>query len=266
MISAGQLRQLQHDLQRHLLGEHSEIAAAIVDSPPLPTIERLDIYRNGYRVRLIDALDEIYPVLHSLLGDEVFYALGAEYVTAHPSTYRSIRWYGRELADFLRKHEPYSEQPILAEVALLEWTLAEVFDATDATPIQRAVFSSIDAAQWQNLKFEFHPSLRRLQFSWNTTAVWQAMSRDETPPDPVLTSDPVSWLLWRQNLQNYFRSLPIDEVAALDASLHGNNFGEICTTLIEWLPADQVPLRAAGLLATWADNGLIIGISHPSLQ
>src|SRR3979411_243822 len=94
---ATRLRQLQRDLQSHLLGEASPIARAIVDAPPLAVAERLGIYRNAYRVRLIEALDDPYPVLHAVLGDEVFVALGEAFVSTHPSVHRSIRWYGGEV-------------------------------------------------------------------------------------------------------------------------------------------------------------------------
>jgi hypothetical protein len=256
-----QLRQLQRELQCHLLGADSAIVDAIVDAPPLPATERLDIYRNAYRVRLIDALDDTYSVLHALLGDEVFVALGEEFIAARPSVHRSIRWYGRELPEFLSQRSPYAEQPLLAELALLEWTLAEVFDAADAEPKPRAAFSAIDAAAWSDLQFEFHPSLRRLHLQWNTTAVWQAMSRQEAPPDPMCAEHPVPWLLWRQNLQNYFRSMNIDEAVALDSALRGDSFGDICESLAEWLPDDEIPLRAASLLGTWADSGIIVAIN-----
>src|ERR1700676_4952637 len=109
--SAPRLRRLQRDLQSHLLGEPSSIADAIVDAPPLPTPARLGIYRNAYRARLIEALDDTYPVLHALLGDEVFVALGEAFVSTHPSVHRSIRWYGGEVAEFLRQCPPYAAQP-----------------------------------------------------------------------------------------------------------------------------------------------------------
>jgi len=175
--------------------------------------------------------------------------------------HRSLRWYGAELSEFLGQCPPYAEQPILAELALLEWTLAEVFDAADADPTPRAALSAVDAAAWSGLQFEFHPSLRRLHLQWNTVAAWQAMSREETPPDPVCAEHPVPWLLWRQNLQNYFRSMAADEAAALDSALRGATFGEICEALAEWLPDDEIPLRAATLLGTWADSGIIVGIN-----
>ena len=259
-MHANQLRELQHDMQRHLLGEESRVTSAIVDAPPLRAADRLAIYANAYQARLIDALDDTYSILHGLLGDEIFFALGEAFIAAYPSVHRSIRWYGRELADFLATNPPYNEQPIVAEVALLEWTLAEVFDAKDAEPLPRTALSSVDPTAWSGLKFEFHPSLRRLEFDWNTTAVWQAMSREETPPKPARGPQRLPWLLWRQNLQNYFRSLTPAEAAALDAALRGCNFGEICEALSTRMPYDEIPPAAASFLGAWADGGMIVGM------
>jgi hypothetical protein len=256
------LRQLQRDLQSHLLREHSTIADAIVDAPPLPVAQRLEIYAHGYRVRLIEALEDTYPLLHRLLGDDDFRALGESFVTAHPSVHRSIRWYGRELADYLSQTPPHADQPILAELAQLEWSLAEVFDAPDAVPGSRATFAAIDPSAWSELRFEFHPSLRRLQFYWNAPAAWQALNRGETPPHPDRGEAAVPWLLWRQDLQNYFRSMTGDEALALDCALRGHSFGEICEALAERLPEQEIPLHAAALLGTWADSGIIVAVNQ----
>jgi hypothetical protein len=256
------LRRLQRDLQRHLLAEDSSIADAIVDSPPLPVAERLGIYAHGYRVRLIEALDDTYPLLHRLLGDDDFRALGESFVTAHPSVHRSIRWYGRELAEYLSRTAPHADQPILAELAQLEWTLAEVFDAPDAESQSRAAFASIHPSAWSQLRFEFHPSLRRLPLRWNTAAAWQTLNSGEIPPHPECGEVAVPWLLWRQELQNYFRSMAADEALALDCALRGCSFGEICEALAAWLPEEEIPLRAAGLLGIWADSGIIVAINE----
>jgi hypothetical protein len=255
------LRELQRDLQRQLLGEESGVIAEIVDAPPLPAADRLAIYRNAYQVRLIDALDDTYPILHALLGDEMYFALGEAFVAAQPSVHRSIRWYGRELPAFLAVTAPYDAQPILAEVALLEWTLAEVFDAKNAEALKREVLAAIDPFAWGAIRFEFHPSVRRLELFWNTAAVWQAMSQEETPPARTRAPAPVPWLLWRQDLQNYFRSLTAVESAALDAALSGRNFGEICECLSAWLADDEIPPAAASFVAAWADSGIIVALA-----
>lgn len=255
------LRKLQVDMQRHLLGEESAVTAAIVDAPPLAAADRLAIYRNAYQVRLVDALHETYPVLHGLLGDEAWVELGYAYVAAHPSLFRSIRWYGRELAEHLATFTPYSEAPILSEVALLEWTLAEVFDASDALSLPRSALSAVEPAAWASLRLEFHPSLRRLAFSWNTAAVWKAMNQDETPPRPESAPAPVPWLLWRQNLQNYFRSMTAVESAALDSALRGRNFAQLCEDISTLLAPEEVPATAASLLGAWADSGIVVKVS-----
>jgi hypothetical protein len=255
------LRELQRELQHELLGEQSVIAGAIVDAPPLPTDARLGIYRNAYRSRLIEALDDTYPVLHELLGDETFEGLGNLFIGAHPSRHRSIRWYGRELADFLAEAAPFDEQPILAEVARFEWTLSEVFDSADATPLDRAALMAIEPGAWATLSFRFHPSIRRLAFEWNTVAVWKAMSADIDPPAPRRSEGAVEWLLWRRNLENYFRSIDAAESTALEAALRGETFETICFELGTQLPEDEVPLRAAGLVGSWTDSGILVELA-----
>jgi hypothetical protein len=255
------LLELQRELQRDLLGEKSTIAGALVDAPPLPVQARLGIYRHAYRARLIEALDEEYPILHWLLGDETFESLGRLFVETHPSEHRSIRWYGRELADFVGATAPFADQPILAEIARFEWTLAEVFDAADAGVVDRAALRAIDPERWATLRFAFHPSLRRMVLAWNTVAVWQAGSAKQDSPLPERSSEPVQWLLWRQNFKNYFRSLDAIERAALDAAVAGGTFTELCESIAAQVPEADVPLRAATLVAQWVDGGLIASIS-----
>jgi hypothetical protein len=94
--------------------------------------------------------------------------------------------------------------------------------------------------------------------AWNTVVVWQALSGDEEPPQPELAPQPVQWLLWRQDFKNYFRSLDAIEDAALQAALEGNSFAEVCAAIALWLPEDQIPLRAAALIGSWADSGIIV--------
>jgi hypothetical protein len=255
------LVELQRNFQAHLLMGDDAILKSVVDAPPLAPAERVRVYRNAYRVRLLDALKDTYPVLFKILGDEMFENLGDAFIDAQPSVHRSIRWYGRELSDFLTQRPPYTEQPILAEIARFEWTLSEVFDAADAVPVGRDALQAVDPDSWDQLGFVFHPSLRLLDLSWNTVAVWQAMSRDEDPPQPEAAETPIPWLLWRRDLTNRFRSLDAAEKASLQAGLSGKRFGELCAVLRQWLPEEEIPLRAATLIGTWTDSGIITGMS-----
>jgi hypothetical protein len=254
------LAELQRELQRDLLGSPSAIGGAIVDAPPLPVEARLGIYRHAYRSRLAEALDDVYPVLHKILGDETFASMAELFIEAHPSIHRSIRWYGSEVPEFLAAQAPFAEQPVLAEIARFEWISSEVFDAPDAAPLDRRALGERDPESWPALKFHFHPSIRRLALSWNTVPIWQSMNKDEQPPMPDASAAPVPWVIWRHGFKNYFRSLDGAEMTALDVAIAERSFAEICEALAAHLDQDEIPLRAATLLGGWLDGGMIVGI------
>jgi hypothetical protein len=255
-----ELRRLQREMQRDLFGGASAIGSCIAETAPLATQARLDIYRHAYVARLLETLEDHYPVLHAILGDEDFEALGAAFIREFPSVHRSIRWYGRELADFLAARSPFDEQPIFAELARFEWTLAEAFDSADAEVIGRDALGAVRPAEWAGLTFSFHPSVRRLAFEWNTVAAWKAMTAGTDAPRPQRSPEAVEWLVWRSGLENYFRSLDPVEATALDAALRGACFAEICAGLTERLAEEEIPLRAASLIATWLEGGLLSGL------
>ena len=104
--------------------------------------------------------------------------------------------------------------------------------------------------------------MQRLTLEWNTVAVWKAISAEEAPPAPERSANAIEWLIWRRNLENYFRSLDSEEITALDAALEGCNFAQLCDALSQQLPAEEVPLRAASLIATWLDGGLLSGLAR----
>ena len=54
-----ELRELQRELQREILGGTSAIGAVIVEAPPLTVDARLGIYRHAYRaVAAAEAQDQ----------------------------------------------------------------------------------------------------------------------------------------------------------------------------------------------------------------
>ncbi len=67
-----------------------------------------------------------------------------------------------QLPSFLKEH--YNQYPYLAELALFEWTLALVFDASDSALLQLADMQTIPPEAWIDLKLVIHPSLHRWIF------------------------------------------------------------------------------------------------------
>lgn len=255
------LRQLQQDFQQYLLrGDAGPVSAQVIGSERVPITTRLGIYGGAYVGRLVEALVSNYPALHSLMGEADFHALGEAYVRAHDSQSFSIRYYGDALADFLSQVPQYAEVPVLGELARWEWAMSCAFDAADAPALDAAVLQAIDADDWARLRFAWHPSVSRLDLNWNVPQLWRALSDEEEPPQLSYTEDGAPWVLWRQQLTTYFRSLAQPEGAALDAARNGATFGALCELVCVHAGAEAAPARAATLLRGWVEGGLISGV------
>ncbi|HTD11231.1 MAG TPA: DNA-binding domain-containing protein [Steroidobacteraceae bacterium] len=254
-----QLAGVQEDFQDYLLRGSAAVERHVVGSARVPVATRLGVYSGAYRARLAEALQANFPALAKLLDTADFEALASHYVAAHDSAFFSIRYYGHELPQFLSQHPDYTAAPVLAELARWEWTMTSAFDAADATPLEHAALAQFSPQQWPQLRFSWHPSVARLGLSWNVPQLWQALTQDAERPAASVNRVPVQWLLWRQQLTTYFRSLAETEARALDAARDGWPFGELCALLCDELGEEQAPLQAATLLRGWVDAGLITG-------
>jgi hypothetical protein len=93
----------------------------------------LAVYLQAYRARLTAALRDNYPVLQRALGDDAFDLLARAYLDEHPSHFRSIRWFGDSLAEFLAAAPEHLPHPALVDLARMDWAMRTAFDAADAT-------------------------------------------------------------------------------------------------------------------------------------
>ena len=218
---------------------------------------RLAIYRDAYRLRLIEVLGTDYEILRSYLGDELFDAVAGEYIAAHPSTFRNVRWFGARMAEFLAATPRYAAHPELQELAQFEWALGRAFDSPDAAALKFEEVASVPPQAWADLRFRPHPALCTLDLRTNAVAIWKAIGKAGDLPDAESFAGPVTWAIWRKEHSPFFRSMESDEAWALEAMVTGASFGEICAGLCEWVAEEQAPARAAGLLRGWVEEGWI---------
>lgn len=253
-----ELARLQSEFQAYLLHHKQDMTSQVVGTAKAGAQERLDVYGNAYRLRLLAALETDFPALLALVGATVFRQLGGAYIDVHPSEHPSLRWFGRHMSDFLRRTPPYAAQLVLAEMAAFEWAQGEVFDAEDCSCVSVEAIASLSSEAWPTMPLALHPSVRRLDLEWSVPPMWQAIDKGEIPPAPARVERAVSWLLWRRGLEIHWRSLEPGETWAIDACMRGWNFGDLCEGLCEWSEASNVALLAAGMLKRWLIDGLIM--------
>ena len=233
------------------------------DTSKADRVTLLDVYRDGYALRLIEALTTDYPGLMAMAGPADFDHVARAYIAAHPSRHPSVRWYGRDLADFLASTEPYSRTPAAAEMARFEWALGEAFDSPDVTPITADALMALPQEAWETLSFTTLPSLRRLILAFEAPQAWQR--REEVEPATFKSSARPSRSPGRSGgptSMSNFRSLDADEAAMLDALVEGRPFPELCEAVAPFTGEEQAPARAAGLLRAMVEGGMIAGFRY----
>jgi len=198
----------QADFQRGILAGDDSVLAEILDSPKEKRETLFGVYRYAYGSRLIEALRNDHELLHAYLGDEMFDEMGHAYVKARPSENPNMRWFSQGLPDFLRSCAPYSDHPVLADLAALEKALNDAFDGRDGAVLTLADVAAFEPEIWKDLTFTAHPTAARLDLVTNAPAIWRALKADETPPDAAMLDEPTRILVWRQDNTPLFRELP----------------------------------------------------------
>lgn len=248
------LESLQREVQEHVLARGSRATSLV--SGDADAAERLAIYVNAYTARLAESLAATYPHVRQALGPTAFACLCARFAREHPSTFPSVRDYGEAFPAFLFEHHDGVEAAGLCELAEWDWACASAFDAADVACLTPTDLSLIAPERWPELRFSFHPSLRRLRLTTNAMA-WVRGSAAESAR-AWRREQSVEWLVWRRELTVYFRPLETDEARVLDRARCGACFGEVCADLLDASDADAASLRAASLLRTWQDDQLLI--------
>lgn len=139
-----QVAELQHWLQDAILGGAApDLRERVRGSNALTPEARLGIYSQGYRARLIECLQNEYPVLAALVGPTVFGLFAQGYVAARPSASYTLYDFGAGFAEWLDTvrpvDEPLSAMP--AALARIERAKAEV---ARAEGVERRGYDGMD--------------------------------------------------------------------------------------------------------------------------
>jgi hypothetical protein len=154
-----------------LSGDFTSIAGEFV-APGATPQRRLGIFRNNTILSLTAALAAAFPVTVVLVDKRFFDYAAASFIAARPPREARLSIYGAEFPRFLRRFPAMASFPFVADVAALEWAIAEVLDSEEGHP--RFIASRFDvAAIWNNFQSRridnIDPAMRKA----TRLAVWR---------------------------------------------------------------------------------------------
>jgi len=251
------LAELQNDFQRALFDTECKGADWISESARgLSARDRLDIYYNAYRLRLIDVLLDTFEHTAIYLGDDWFNQLAADYVQSHPSTYKNIGLYGKNFPGFLA--EQLAEDKEVSELALMDWKLRRAFDGADSAVMTLDDLQHL--ANEEGFRLQPVPTMTTCTQEYNSLEIWNAINQDQTPPVVERLPQPIELLIWRKGHSPHFRSLSIIESAAITYLSSADSLDAIGATLEKDFPDVDVATEFGLMLHRWLDDE-IIGIA-----
>ena len=231
-----------------------DVAAHILPSATLEPEERLDLYRDMYEVRMMEALEADYPAINAFLGHAKFHRLAWDYVQAHPSTTYTLHLLGEQMPEFIENDPKLTRRPLLADLARLELAMTEVFDEAEKAPLAAEAFAGIDPAQLAGTRLVTIPALRLLALQYPVNDLFTAYREEEAMVAPRKRA---TWLVVHRRDYSVYRT-PLTERAfvMLSALRDGKTIGETIE-LLPHLTGDEL----FGWFREWSAAGLFSDIN-----
>jgi hypothetical protein len=182
-------------------------------------------YRTNAYVAAERALSSSFPTVAALIGAEAMAPLAKAYRQAHPPARGDLAWLGEALPEFIATSADLAELPYLADVARLDWTLAQAEAAADAEPDHAtlALLAELDPAE---ICLQLAPGAVLLVSAWPVVMLWQAhqtpAESDWAPVRQALAERRAETaLVWRQGWRMQAVALDAAQARLLGALLGG---------------------------------------------
>lgn len=227
----------------------------------------MDIYRNAYRARLVDALRDTYERTARYVGEDAFRQAAAHHLITRPPNSWTLDDAGAGFADCLLAL--FAQDPEVAELGWLEWAMHCAFVAADKPPLDAAGFATatalFDEHDWENMRLRFLPGTSLRPVRHDIAPLWRALQDDaESAGDVVagLLEEPLTLVVWREGLKPVFMQVDRIEGEAIALVDAGATYGEVCAMLVSRLGEEQAVARAGEMLGRWLHNGLVAEVSQ----
>ena len=209
----------------------------VLPSKTLSALERLDIYRDMYLLRMEEALSIDYPALKHFLGTDEFMRLVARYMDVYPSRSYTLNRLGDHLCEFVATLDDLPRKEFCQDLARLEYALTCVFDAGETPPVQAETVQAVPPEAWENARLKPVEAFRLLEFNYPVSRYVGAV--DEENPYPRLARKRTWVVAYRHNYNLHRMDVTQPAYQLLSALAEEKTLGEAIVPVMtrKWRPA-----------------------------
>lgn len=239
---------------QNLQAEFAEIIFSHVEGANgIQPADNLCIYQRTMQSNLVSALQNAYPLISQLVGDDFFRIMADEYITRYPSRSGNLHDYGEYFSDFLAEYPPVKNLIYLAEVAQFEWTCHTLYFAADPTPLTTELLEKIPQEQYGQLHFFLHPASYVGKFHYPLLRII-ALCKGESDEPINLNEGGLHLLIIRRDTGIALLPLTPEDYAFLHALSEGHDLSAalIAATTVD--PAFSLETK----LAAWIQDQTLV--------
>jgi hypothetical protein len=254
-LSGVRLADRQRSFAAALLDTSLPIPAGVVDPTGKPSVRRFGVYRNNVVSGLIEALQESFPAVRRLVGEECFRAMARSYAILSPPRCAVMLEYGADFPAFIAGFEPTAALPYLPEVARIERAWLQAYHAMDAMPLDPAALAAVAPERVGELRFTLHPSLRVVRCRYPALTIWRMNVADGVPGPVDLATGGEDVLLVRPAADVEVRALPAGGARLLSVLARGRPLAAAVHSALPRCAPETLSRHLAGLLSSGAFCG-----------
>jgi len=200
------------------------VGDVVTPSKTLTPVERVGVYQGMYILRMIEALEGDYPAVSHFLGGHQFQHVVEDYAAAHPSSHWSFNPFGRHFPEFLHTSRHVRRKAFVHDLARLELSVTEVFDAPESPKLTPEDVAKVPEAAWPKARLVPIDAFRLLSFGHNANAYLQSVKQGgEDHPEVRRKETRVA--VWRKNYEVWRLDLDRPAFELLSALAKGKPFG-----------------------------------------
>jgi hypothetical protein len=251
------LAESQQEFAIALLHPRERMPRGCVGPDRTPDERRFAVYRNNVAMSLIEALEDGYPVICRLLGEEYFRAVAHLYAMQHPPDSPVMLEYGGQFPEFLACFEPLASFAYLPDVARIERAWLESYHSAEATALDPAKLAAVPEHLTGAIRFRFHPSLRMVHSPYPAVTIWRMNVDGGDPVSVDLSSGAEEALIVRPSAEVHVRAMPLAAASLLQALAAGRSLAQAAAAVM----CTHAQFDLAAHLAALFEGGLIIDYS-----
>ena len=193
--------------------DRQAFGALLAPNDRIPAALSTTIYRNNTIGSRVQSLQQIHPVIETIVGETCFTGMASEFVETHPSRQPDLNLYGQEFADFIADHvlgrDAFVGMDHLPDLARLEYHFhTAYYAAADDTPMQ--LTDTETSIRWAH-------SLHILSSPYPVYEIWQGHREGKEPATVDMLDEPQHIVIFRQDIEPEVQRIERDRWLLLDA-------------------------------------------------